>query len=366
MKFAHFSHVWNKPDMTAAERYDQLWRELELADQLGFEYGFAVEHHFLPHESWMTSPTVYCTGAAHHTKNMRLGPMGYIVPLYDPVRILEETAVLDNVLHGRLEIGMVSGIVPEYFSHYSHYRQPREYVFQHRRQLTNELVPLIKKAFAADGPFSFSGPFHDLQEVHLSVKPLQKPHPPMWIQSRDPDTLRTLALEGVHTGYLLFFPREEAEARYREYIRLWQEAGHEGKPNIGYWTLVYVDETDELAVQKAAPQINHAFGQVFGVGDGGFADAKRLIANYELRGEWGAAEIARNMTNVEWLLERNLVFVGSPETVIRQIREAATEGIFNTVMAELNLGWLSERDLMRSIRLFGERVIPALKDFEPY
>ena len=76
MKFAHFSHVWNKPEMTAAQRYDQLWRELELADNLGFEYGFAVEHHFLPHESWMTSPTVYCTGAAHHTKNMRVGTHG--------------------------------------------------------------------------------------------------------------------------------------------------------------------------------------------------------------------------------------------------------------------------------------------------
>ena len=363
MKFAHFSHVWNKPDMTAAQRYDQLWRELELADQLGFEYGFAVEHHFLPHESWMTSPTVYCTGAAYHTKQMRLGPMGYIVPLYDPVRILEEAAVLDNVLHGRLELGMVSGIVPEYYNHYSHYRQPRDYVFQHRRQLTNELVPLIKTAYAADGPFSFSGPFHQLQDVHLSVKPLQKPHPPMWIQSRDPETLSILAQEGVHTGYLLFYPRSEAEPRYREYMRLWHEAGHQGKPNIGYWTLVYVDETDELAIQRATPHINHAFGQVFGVGDGGFADAKRLIANYEKRGEWGAAEIARNMTNVEWLMERNLVFVGSPETVVRQIREAATEGVFNTVMAELNLGWMPEEDVMRSIRLFGEQVIPALKGF---
>ena len=51
MKFAHFSHVWGKPGMTAHERYEQLWRELALCDELGFDYGFAVEHHFRPYES---------------------------------------------------------------------------------------------------------------------------------------------------------------------------------------------------------------------------------------------------------------------------------------------------------------------------
>ena len=134
----------------------------------------------------------------------------------------------------------------------------------------------------------------------------------MWIQSRDPDTLKhswlwkecILATSSSSRGKRLKPATGNTSAYGQEAWAI------EGKPNIGYWTLVYVDETDEVAVQKAAPQINHAFGQVFGVGDGGFADAKRLIANYELRGEWGAAEIARNMTNVKWLLERNLVFVG--------------------------------------------------------
>ncbi len=366
MKFAHFSHVWNRLGMTPAERYEQLWRELALADDVGFDYGFAVEHHFLRNESWMTSPTVYCTGGAARTRRIRLGPMGYIVPLYDPVRILEEVAVLDNVLNGRLEIGLVSGIVPEYFNHYTHYLGSRSDAFQNRRALTHELVPLIKTAYASDGPFSFDGPYHSYKNVVLSVLPRQKPHPPIWVQSRDRETLEFLAREGVHTGYLLFLPREEAATRYREYLRLWKESGHSHKPNIGYWTLVYVDETDEEAVRKATPHIVHAFSQVFGVGDAGFADPKRLVENYERRGEFGAAEIARNMTNVEYLLERNLVFVGSPETVIRRIKAAAVVGLFNSVFAELNIGYLDEEDLMRSIRLFGTRVAPALRDFEPY
>jgi alkanesulfonate monooxygenase SsuD/methylene tetrahydromethanopterin reductase-like flavin-dependent oxidoreductase (luciferase family) len=366
MKFAHFSHVWNRPNMAPGDRYDQLWRELALADKVGFDYGFAVEHHFLPHESWMTSPTVYCTGGAANTKRMRLGPMGYIVPLYDPIRILEEAAILDKVLHGRLELGLVSGIVPDGFSHYSHYLDSRTETFENRRQLTTELISLIKAAFATEGPFSFDGPYHQYQKVSLSVKPVQKPYPPLWMQSRDPDTLRFLAEEGVNTGYLLFFPRKEAAPLYREYLRLWKEAGHQQRPNIGYWTLVYVDETDDIAVQKAAPHIAHAFSQVFGVGDAGFENQAKLVANFESRGEHGSAEIARNMSNVEYLLDRNLVFVGSPQTVAGQIREAAAEGLFNSVFAEFNIGWLEEEDLMRSIRLFGTQVMTELRNFEPY
>ena len=79
MKFAHFSHVWNKPGMTAAQRYEQLWRELTTCDELGFDFGFTVEHHFNPNESWMPSPSIYCTGAAARTRKMRHGPMGFVV-----------------------------------------------------------------------------------------------------------------------------------------------------------------------------------------------------------------------------------------------------------------------------------------------
>jgi len=89
MNFAHFSHVWNKPGMTAAARYDQLWRELELADESGFDFGFCVEHHFNPRESWMPSPSIYCAAAAAHTRRLRIGTMGNVVPLYDPLRIAE-------------------------------------------------------------------------------------------------------------------------------------------------------------------------------------------------------------------------------------------------------------------------------------
>jgi alkanesulfonate monooxygenase SsuD/methylene tetrahydromethanopterin reductase-like flavin-dependent oxidoreductase (luciferase family) len=109
MKFAHFSHIWAKPGMTPHQRYEELWRELQLCDELGFDYGFCVEHHFRPDESWMSSPSLYAVGAGARTRRLRVGPMGYIVPLYHPLRLAEEIAIVDQMLGGRMELGLVPG-----------------------------------------------------------------------------------------------------------------------------------------------------------------------------------------------------------------------------------------------------------------
>ena len=359
MKFAHFSHVWNKPGMSAAERYAQLWRELGAADELGFDYGFCVEHHFNPNESWMPSPSIYCAAAAAQTRRLRIGTMGNVVPLYDPLRIAEDAAVLDNLANGRFELGLVSGIVPDFFGPYGA-------DFNNRRALTHEALLFIKRALSSEGAFSFTGESRQYQNVTLGVKPLQKPHPPIWIHSRDADTLALLAREAVHTGYLFLVPRNEVAQRYREYLRLWNEAGHPIKPNIGYWVLVYVDESDEKAVAKAKPYFQHCFTNVFGTRADGGVGYLRLAENHAKRGNPGGAEIARHSIDVEYLRDRNLAFVGSPKTVVEQIKAAASEGVFNTAMAEFNIGAIAEADLMRSIKLFGKEVLPALRDFEPY
>ena len=359
MKFAHFSHVWNKPGMTAAQRYQQLWRELGVCDELGFDFGFCVEHHFNPRESWMPSPSIYTAAAALRTERMRIGTMGYIAPLYDPLRLAEDAAVLDNVLNGRLELGIVSGIVPDFFG-------PYNADFQNRRALTHEAVQIIKQALSSDGAFNFAGESRSYQNVTLGVKPLQKPHPPMWVHSRDPGTLAFLAQEGVHTGYLFLVPREHVAPRYREYLRQWKEAGHAGKPNLGYWVLTYVDETDAKAIEKAKPLFEYCFTHVFGTRAEGGIGYKRLAENHAKRGDPGGAEIALHAIDVEYLRDRCLTFVGSPETVTEQIKQAASEGLFNTVMAEFNIGGIAEEDLMRSIKLFGSEVLPALRGFEPY
>ena len=135
MKFSHFSHVWAKPGLTPHERYEQLWRELQLCDETGFDHAFCVEHHFRPDESWMSSPSLYAVGAGARTKRLRVGPMGYIVPLYHPLRLAEEIALVDQMLGGRMELGLVPGINPDYFRPFG-----LDYERASRRRLNSSII----------------------------------------------------------------------------------------------------------------------------------------------------------------------------------------------------------------------------------
>jgi alkanesulfonate monooxygenase SsuD/methylene tetrahydromethanopterin reductase-like flavin-dependent oxidoreductase (luciferase family) len=84
------------------------------------------------------------------------------------------------------------------------------------------------------------------------------------------------------------------------------------------------------------------------------------------RGEPGASEIMANLFDPNYLQKNELVFIGSPETVAQKIQSAAKAGVFNVFMGEFNFSDLPQSDLMRSIRLFGEKVIPALRGYEPF
>ena len=134
--------------------------------------------------------------------------------------------------------------------------------------------------------------------------------------------------------------------------------------SIAYWTLIYVDETDEKAMAKASKNVLHTWNDIGGFGDTGGVSAEAMVENLRKRGEIESAEIASHISDLPYLMERNLVFVGSPQTVARKIRQAATEGMFNVLLGEFNFGFLADEDVMRSVRLFGEKVMPQLRDLE--
>jgi alkanesulfonate monooxygenase SsuD/methylene tetrahydromethanopterin reductase-like flavin-dependent oxidoreductase (luciferase family) len=198
---------------------------------------------------------------------------------------------------------------------------------------------------------------------------MQKPHPPIWMMSRDPQTLEFCAANGINPGYFLVYPRADAAPRYVKFLEDWNKAGWPRKPNIAYCTIVHVDETDEQALAVGLARAARAYegflpppqpGETFA--DRVRAHAKKFIG----RGEPGASEIMANLFDADYLMKHELVFIGSPETVARKIHDAAKNGLFNVFLGEFNFADLPQADLMRSIRLFGEKVIPALRGFEPF
>jgi alkanesulfonate monooxygenase SsuD/methylene tetrahydromethanopterin reductase-like flavin-dependent oxidoreductase (luciferase family) len=362
MRFAHFAHVWGKQGMSPHERYEQLWRELVLADETGFDYGFSVEHHFTPKESWMSSPNLYAVGAAARTKRLRVGAMGHVVALHHPVRLLEEIALTDQMTGGRTEVGLVPGILPAYF-------EPYKASFPDRREITLEFARFVKAAYSGDGHVTWSGKRIPYSGFDLSVMPVQRPHPPMWMETRDVPTLEFCAREGLHTGYFLMFPRAKAKLRYAPYLAGWKAAGWPGTPNIAFSTVVYVDETYQKALDVALADAANAYKGFFSYSDDKDEIRRKQVETaeyFEQRGEPDSAEITMNILDPEYLLKNELILLGTPDTVAKQLRTWAAEGSFNTFFGEFNFGDMAEDDLMRSIRLFGTEVIPQLRDYEPF
>ncbi|MEA2914549.1 MAG: hypothetical protein QOJ15_6630 [Bradyrhizobium sp.] len=362
MKFAHFSHIWAKPGLSPHQRYEELWRELALCDELGFDYGFCVEHHFRPDESWISSPSLYAVGAGARTRRMRLGPMGYVVPLYHPLRLAEEIAVVDQMLGGRMELGLVPGINPDYF-------RPFGLDYGQRKSPTLEFVDYLRAAYGETQPFSFHGKEFHTDSALLAVQPLQRPHPPLWMMSRDPETLEFCARNAINPGYFLVYPRADAAPRYRVFLDDWTKAGWDWKPNIAYCTIVYVDETDAKAIDTALARASRAYEGFLPPPKPGETFAERVAAHAKKfigRGEPGASEIMAKLFDPDYIMEHELIFIGSAATVTEKIRKAAQAGLFNVFLGEFNFSDLPESDLMRSIRLFGEKVVPALREYEPF
>jgi alkanesulfonate monooxygenase SsuD/methylene tetrahydromethanopterin reductase-like flavin-dependent oxidoreductase (luciferase family) len=354
MEFAYFTHVWGRENVTVRGRYDQLWREVEAADRLGFDYAFSVEHHCTPEESWMPSPAVFCTGAALRTERIRVGPMGWVPPLRHPLHVVEEVATLDQLLGGRLEVGLASGVSDEPF-------RPFGADFANRKTLNRECADLLRTALTAQGAFDFDGPVHQLRDVSLSFTSHQRPHPPLWIPTTDRSTLRYLARTGGHTSSTMIVPRAAMGLVYRHYVDWWREEGQPGTPRIGYWSLVHVADTDAEAEARAARQVTDTFVNTLRYGS-----VKRSGSPAAPASRLSTPDILAGSHDFRFLMDQNLVFVGSPGTVAERLRAAATEGCFNTLLGEFAFGDIAGDEAIGSMELFAREVMPRLAGFSPY
>jgi alkanesulfonate monooxygenase SsuD/methylene tetrahydromethanopterin reductase-like flavin-dependent oxidoreductase (luciferase family) len=218
-------------------------------------------------------------------------------------------------------------------------------------------------------PFSFHGHDFHTDSARLAVPPVQRPHPPLWMMSRDPQTLEFCAKNAINPGYFLVYPRTDAAPRYRKFLADWKTLGHARKPNIAYCTVVYVDETDDKALATALHRASRAYEGFLAPARPGEAFEERAREHAKMfvgRGEPGASEIMQHLFDADYLFKNDLVFIGSPETVAAKLRAAAEAGLFNVFLGEFNFADLPEEALMRSIRLFGEKVMPLLRDYEPF
>src|ERR671935_2427135 len=223
------------------EVYNRYLDELELADTLGFD-GVCVNEHHQNAYGLMPSPNLIAAALTQRTSRVKIAIVGNALPLYDPpTRVAEEIAMLDLMSGGRIIAGQVIGGGPEY---YSFSINPAE-----ARTRFAEAHEIIMRAWTQPGPFEFYGEHYKLRYVNTWPRPLQKPHPPIWIPGVG--SLETMEFVAKHRYAYMgipYFHIDFFKKTYALFKKACEKEGYEAHPEqMGLLMPIYVGETDEQA-----------------------------------------------------------------------------------------------------------------------
>ena len=343
-----------------AALYERYIDELAGAETLGFD-GIVVNEHHQNAYGIMPSPNLIAAALSQRTERMRICVLGNALPLYNPpVRVAEEFAMLDGMTRGRLIAGLVVGGGPEY---YSYNVNPTE-----ARGRFREAVDLVIRAWTEPGPFSFDGDWYHLPYVNPWPRPLQQPHPPVWIPGLgSPSTIDFCAERGF--GYMGVAYYAPPESFARQASRYWEAVEASGRPadpeNLGWLTTVYVGDTDEEARAEALPHLAYFAGNLAAgfVGQGkvwmppGYIDPEALVQFLaDLR-----AQADRRRDGPAALFQA-YPMVGSVETVRERLLEWVLRHRVGTVLALLSFGSLPAELAQRSTERYAREVVPWVRE----
>lgn len=336
--------------------YDRYIRELELADVLGFD-GICVNEHHQTAYGLMPAPNLIASALCRSTSTAKIAILGRALPLVsNPIAIAEEFAMLDGLSNGRIITGFVRGIGSEYFASGANPSLSHELFY--------EAHDLILRAWKEPGPFRHMGKHFHFEYVNPWPRPVQQPHPPVWIPSQgSKETVEWASHPSRKYTYLqTFSPYNVARKAFEYYYERASEHGYEASPSqLGWAVPVYVSVSDERARAEMKPHIEAFF-------------ARFLRYPIEMRMPPGYASIAstRFLTEqkfearqaaqtIEAMIESGLILCGSPSTVRDQIRTAEKELGIGTIIAMLQMATLPADLTDQNLRLFASDVMPHLK-----
>ncbi len=333
MKFGVFDHL-DRGDLPLKDYYEARLKLIEAYDQAGFYAYHVAEHHSTP-LGMAPSPSVFLAAVAQRTRRLRFGPLVYALPLYHPIRLIEEICMLDQMSGGRLEIGFGRGASSIEISFYG--LDPAK-----TQQIYAEGLELIIQGLSKR-TLNFRGDFFSFENVPMELEPLQKPHPPIWYGVHSVDSAERAARKGLHVVSL--DPPLETQGFVDRYRQIWQET--KGKrtalPKIGLGRFIVVANTDEEAIRiarRAYPKWHRSFYHLFQLHGGG--------------------PVHQRPAELDALVEIGQGIVGSPATVTALLEAQMTQTKANYLVGQFAFGDLSLAESLRSLELFTAHVMPSL------
>lgn len=327
-----------------AETYDERLKLLEYADTAGFHSYLLAEHHGTS-LSTTPSPSLFLSAVAQRTGRMRLGALTWLLPLYNPLRLLEELCMLDQLSHGRLELGISRGSSPNEGMRHG---VPGE----ESRPRFDEVLQLLLMGFTI-GKLDFQGKYYRYDGLKTLFRPYQKPYPPIWFPTSNAQSIPWIASQGFNIVLsLLHSPTiDHVCESLQSYRRLYQAHrndpgrmnAHVAEPRVAFSTHIHVAETDD----KARHQARAAYVQFH----------ENFTRRYV---EIGQGAKYANRPSFDQFVADSRILCGSPETVRRILSSHIARSGANHFVGAFMFGSMGYGEIRRSLELFATEVMPGL------
>jgi alkanesulfonate monooxygenase SsuD/methylene tetrahydromethanopterin reductase-like flavin-dependent oxidoreductase (luciferase family) len=374
MRFGIFyEHQMPRPWVDGAEEktLQDALDQVELADQIGIQHVWEVEHHFLEEYSHSSAPEVFLAAASQRTSRIRLGHgIVALPPAYNhPARVAERIATLDLVSHGRVDFG--TGETSSQ-SELGGFGVPRNA----KREQWEESIDAVTRMLVEEPFAGVDGKWVKMPPRNVVPKPVQKPHPPMWVACSRRDTILMAAHKGIGALSFSFVEPEDAKQWVNEYYRIITSdacvpAGFAVNPNVAIVVPFMCHEDEQTAIERGIDGA-HFFGY--------------SLAHYYLFGEHRPARtnvweeflqnratrgFAREVVTADdgplgvKLLQRGLGSlrgaIGTPEQIRDLLRRYEAAGVDQVILVS-QAGHNKHEHIMESLELFGKTVLPSFAD----
>jgi alkanesulfonate monooxygenase SsuD/methylene tetrahydromethanopterin reductase-like flavin-dependent oxidoreductase (luciferase family) len=357
MKFGIFyEHQLPRPWSEGREQklFQDALSQVELADKLGIDYAWEVEHHFLEEYSHSSAPEVFLAAASQRTERIRLGhgivlmPPGYNAP----ARIAERIATLDLVSNGRVDFGTGESASRMELEGFNIDREQR-------RAMWRETVEQTANMLAMDPYPGFEGEFFSMPARNVVPKPVQKPHPPIWVACSNRETIHLAAQLGIGALTFSFVDPEEAKQWVDDYYTTIKPEcvpiGHAVNANIAMVTSFSVNEDEQQAWDR---------------GIDGFRFFQFALAHFYRDGVhvpgrtdvWEKYQAVRDQILDEGRLTGG-GGIGTPDQLRDHLRSFNEVGVDQVVFIQQG-GNNQHEDICASLELFASDVMPEFKERE--
>src|SRR5947207_5735693 len=336
--------------------YQNALQQIELADRLGYDHAWQVQHHFLQEYSHSPSPETFLAAASQRTKNIRLGHGIYQLTTNHPARIAERTASLDLLSNGRVELGMgESASITEL--------EPFGVNMDNKREIFEEAVRALIPMFK-DGPTEHHGKHFDMPLRTVIPKPLQKPHPPLWVACSQLETLAKVGEWGMGALGFQFVSADAAHAwvhaYYNAFVKRQQKlADYVTNPNIALVSFFMCAKTDEEARARADGETFFQFSlRYYGASSGRQRPPPGTVNMWDEYNKWKKANPEVHASALRGGL------IGSPDTIRNKLKKFQASNIDQVVLLN-QAGKNTHEHICESLELFANEVMPEFQAAHP-